>query len=256
MKKILSFFAMALVGLSILAQDCPTQFKLSLLNGDDAANVELETQIVNTSAYLAGFQMYIKRSEGGENIQWKKFGWEWFSVRDYLNVILANAEIPEGQDISDEEFWMDYVEVKGDIWSGFLAIKQTLYPWNGILYPIFEEPTSVGKICLDMSACEDGEYELRVDNSIPKSYNVASFRFPEGYHVWYIDEPMVFTLVKEGNTVTELRSIPASFAPDLSSISTIAADNAESRIYDLQGRELNSIPEHGVYIQNGKKHVK
>ena len=39
-------------------------------------------------------------------------------------------------------------------------------------------------------------------------------------------------------------------------ISTIAADKADNRIFDLMGRELKSVPETGIYIQNGKKYVK
>ena len=44
---------------------------------------------------------------------------------------------------------------------------------------------------------------------------------------------------------------------DLTGISTISTDkNVDNRIFDLQGRELQSVPEHGIYIQNGKKYVK
>ncbi len=44
---------------------------------------------------------------------------------------------------------------------------------------------------------------------------------------------------------------------DVTGISTINSDKAgDNRIFDLQGRELQSVPEHGIYIQNGKKYVK
>jgi len=39
-------------------------------------------------------------------------------------------------------------------------------------------------------------------------------------------------------------------------ISTVGVDANNGRIYDIQGRELKSVPEHGIYIQNGKKYVK
>ncbi len=39
-------------------------------------------------------------------------------------------------------------------------------------------------------------------------------------------------------------------------ISYLYNDNGDNRIYDLQGRELKSIPEQGVFIINGKKYVK
>ena len=45
---------------------------------------------------------------------------------------------------------------------------------------------------------------------------------------------------------------------NLNAITTVTGDceNVDSRIFDLQGRELKSVPEHGIYIQNGKKHIK
>lgn len=39
-------------------------------------------------------------------------------------------------------------------------------------------------------------------------------------------------------------------------ISTLANDKVDNRIFDIMGRELKSIPESGIYIQNGKKYVK
>ena len=54
-----------------------------------------------------------------------------------------------------------------------------------------------------------------------------------------LTEPLVMTVAKEATGV-----------------STIAADKVDNRIFDIQGRELQSVPEHGIYIQNGKKYVK
>ena len=54
-----------------------------------------------------------------------------------------------------------------------------------------------------------------------------------------VAEPLVMTVSKE-----------------VTGISTISTDKADNRIFDIQGRELNSVPEHGIYIQNGKKYVK
>ena len=43
---------------------------------------------------------------------------------------------------------------------------------------------------------------------------------------------------------------------NVTGISTITNDKVDNRIFDLQGRQLKSVPEHGIYIQNGKKYVK
>ena len=54
-----------------------------------------------------------------------------------------------------------------------------------------------------------------------------------------LQEPLVMTVAKEAT-----------------GISSIFTDKGNNRIYDIQGRELKSVPEHGIYIQNGKKYVK
>ncbi|MBP5687357.1 MAG: hypothetical protein J6X22_01780 [Muribaculaceae bacterium] len=228
-----------------------------MVNGDDPSQVEIELQLVNTSSYLFGFHIYIKKAEGSESIQWKQIGqyWNYLDFEDYLDVILANLEVPAGQNINDIDFFSDYLDVKANIQNDRLLLKEELWVPSGIFYPVLEEPTAVGRICLDMSACEDGEYELRADNT--QGDCAMSYIFPQGYHIWIMDESLVFTLVKQGNSITELRSIPATFAPPaVTGISTVAADKADNRIFDLQGRELQGAPEHGIYIQNGKKYLK
>ena len=84
------------------------------------------------------------------------------------------------------------------------------------------------------------------------SYNLtltdgANFRVQEGgtYHInliWDRTEGLPSHIVV---TLAE---------PD--AITTITSDKADNRIFDLQGRELKSVPETGIYIQNGKKYVK
>ena len=74
----------------------------------------------------------------------------------------------------------------------------------------------------------------------------ANFRVQEGgiYHVnlvWQRDLPsyIVVTLAEPN------------------AISTVGVDTkADNRIFDIMGRELKSVPENGIYIQNGKKYVK
>ena len=126
----------------------------------------------------------------------------------------------------------------------------------GLYFPVLEEPTAIGRFCLDMSACADGVYEIVSDHNLIDIHMLYKHQDNDLYY-WIIDEPMVLTLMKQGDKVSEIRSVPATYVPGLSAISTIAEDNnVDSRIFDLQGRELQSAPEHGIYIQNGKKHVK
>jgi len=117
-------------------------------------------------------------------------------------------------------------------------------------------PGKVGKFTVDMSALEDGEYEFLANNSNDDSDLFYKLDATTTQQTWNLNHPMIITLLKEGNTVIEKSRVPATFAPEYSGISTVVADKADRRIFDLQGRELKSVPEHGVYIQNGKKYVK
>ena len=255
MKKIITLFAVATVALATIAGDCPTQSMLYLLNGDDAANVEIELGFSkNTSACLEGFAFAITKPEGAS---WKKaYGNDFFTAQGYAPYILGCLTNNNGEGYSEEELEV-FLNSRCDILSNLngdkLVIIEILNSYNCRYFPA--SPGKVGKFTVDMSALEDGEYEIFADDTSEGS-NLFYSADPNGQQTWNLNQPMIITLLKDGNTVTEKSRVPASFAPDLSGISTVAADNADSRIYDLQGREIKSIPEHGVYIQNGKKYVK
>ena len=255
MKKIITLFAVATVALATIAGDCPTQSMLYLLNGDDAANVEIELGFSkNTSACLEGFAFAITKPEGAS---WKKaYGNDFFTAQGYAPYILGCLTNNNGEGYSEEEL-EGFLNSRCDILSNLngdkLVIIEILNSYNCRYFPA--SPGKVGKFTVDMSALEDGEYEIFADDTSEGS-NLFYSADPNGQQTWNLNQPMIITLLKDGNTVTEKSRVPASFAPDLSGISTVAADKADSRIFDLQGRELKSVPEHGVYIQNGKKYVK
>lgn len=260
MKKFLIFFAAALITLCSYADEpCPSALNLALLNGDDPSQVEVEIQLFNSSPNLFGFSLIVEKAPNCENIHWKKIGqhWLYFDFESYFDVIFANLEIPAGQDINDPDFFFSHLDIKAYPNNNKMQIKEELFIPSGFFYPALEESTGVGKFALDMSSCEDGDYQLYVAKD-PNDYNGSLYyKYPEGCHYWQIDEPMVLTLTKLGNLVVEKGRINATYVPSsFSSISTIAADKGDNRIFDLQGRELKSIPEHGIYIQNGKKYVK
>jgi hypothetical protein len=84
------------------------------------------------------------------------------------------------------------------------------------------------------------------------SYNLdlidgANFRIQEGgiYHI---------NLIWDRTEGLPSHIVVTLAAPE--AISTIINDKVDNRIFDLQGRQLKSVPEHGIYIQNGKKYVK
>ena len=68
-------------------------------------------------------------------------------------------------------------------------------------------------------------------------YNITVMEPAEGRA---LQEPLVMIVTKEATA-----------------ISTVGVDTkADNRIFDIMGRELKSVPENGIYIQNGKKYVK
>ena len=348
MKKLFTLFAAALLGFCAYAQDttepCPTVPEFYLLNGDDAANVEIEFGFKqNNSANLNGFNFAIQKPEGAN---WKRVqGMNYFTGKGYAPYILGCLAENMGESFTDEEleeYLSDMCDVKSNVRvnpddatdpSPVLVIIEILSTNECRFYP--EGPGKVGKFKIDMSALEDGEYDLHC-NATPQGGSFSFTGGPEGSRAWTIDEELAITLVKTGNVVTvkgetpvvepvnitgtvvdkdnaplegvtvtldeatdakeaittttgadgtysleytpeegkeynvtfakdnyQTATYPADEVPEPvvlqsveTGISTIGVDGNDGRIYDLQGRELKSVPEHGIYIQNGKKHVK
>ena len=96
------------------------------------------------------------------------------------------------------------------------------------------------KEAVTATTAADGTFSLTYTPVEGKEYNVSFAKdgyVPASYGVDELPETVVLVAINTG-------------------INTIGSDNVNGRIYDLQGRELKSVPEHGIYIQNGKKHVK
>ena len=112
-------------------------------------------------------------------------------------------------------------------------------------FPVLEEPAPIARFTVDMSNCPDGDYRFYV----PAEARYCSFSYSGGVEGTPPDAPVVLELTKAGDVV-ETR--PVSTA-----ISEIAAEQTvDNRIFDLMGHQLKSIPEHGIYIQNGKKYTR
>ena len=347
MKKLFTLFAAALLGFCAYAQDttepCPTVPEFYLLNGEDAANVEIEFGFSqNNSENLNGFNFAIQKPEGAT---WKRAqGLNYFTGKGYAPYILGMLNQNMGTEFTDEELegmLSDLCDVKSNVRvnpdnaedpSQVLVIIQILSTTDCRFYPA--TPGKVGMFKIDMSALEDGEYDLHC-NATPQGGSFSFTGGPEGSRAWTIDEELAITLVKTGNVVTvkgdtpvvepvtiagtvvdkdkaplegvtvtldeatgakeaittttaadgtysleytpeegkeynvtfakdnyQTATYPADEVPEpvvlqvVTGISTIGVDGNDGRIYDLQGRELKSVPEHGIYIQNGKKHVK
>ena len=222
MKKLFTLFAAALLGFCAYAQDttepCPTVPEFYLLNGDDAANVEIEFGFKqNNSENLNGFNFAIQKPAGAN---WKRVqGANYFSAKGYAPYILQriNLDGATADDFTDdelEEMLSDFLDNKSNVRvnpdnaedpSQVLVIIQILSTLDFRFYPA--TPGKVGKCKIDMSALADGEYEIRAENT-PATASMSYTGGPEGSRAWTIDEPLTITLVKEGNVVTEKADTP------------------------------------------------
>lgn len=246
MKKLFTLIAAALMGLCAFSQNtvpCPSILSFKLIDGSDLSQVEVELQLLNASYYLNGFNMAIGKDEA---IQWKRVGINYFTANGYGKVILARLE---GVDDNErEELLHDMCDVLHNILNDKLIIIELLSTLECRFFPFLGEPTGIGKFYMDMSGCDDGEYTITAENTALGCTFSFTGDGPEGDRAWTADAPVTATFIIENGVVTQER--------DVTGISTIATDNADNRIFDLQGHELNGVPESGIYIQNGKKYVK
>ena len=254
MKKIFTLFAAAFVGLCAFAQDpCPTKMEMQLLDGSDPANVFFEFVITeNNSLNLNGFNLEVTKPH---DAVWKRAqGANYVTAKGYAPYILERINLDGATypaDFTDDELedmLGDFLDNKSNAKTvgeeTNLVFIQILSTNDCRFYP--NHAGTVGKGKVDMSALGDGEYVFRAENT-PETASMSYTGGPEGTRAWTIDEPIVMKLNKNGDAVTQV----------VDAISTIAIDQpVDNRIFDLQGRQLQSVPEHGIYIQNGKKYVK
>ena len=268
MKKIFTLFAAAMLGVCAFAQmpeTCPSELKLKLLKGDQLNLVKVELQCTNSSLNLNGFNVELDKGES--TAVFRKSGGSAFSAAGYANVILQRWETTMGEDeetgdeievpVTDdmrEQKLLEMCDVQSNIKSnGNLVIIELLKTNDCRFFPVLEEPTSIGVFYMNCStlAAKDGEDVPSVTltaPAIPSRYSFSYTGGVEGTRAWTPEAPIVFNMEYVDGIVRER-------VPD--AISTISTDkNVDNRIFDLQGRELQSVPEHGIYIQNGKKYVK
>ncbi len=193
--------------------------------------VMIELQLVNSSLNLNGFNMEVGRYAVAED------------------GTLTPDETMQWAEDEDDENWVGFTGYGHTIlarWEGVTDNKreQQLF-MKCRFFPVLEEPAGIARFTVDMSGCADGVYAL-MSEATPTGCSFSFTGGPEGNRAWTTDAPIYLELKKDGDKV-----IPTA-------ISTIAVDEtpADNRIFDLQGRELNRVPDSGIYIQNGKKYVK
>ena len=255
MKKIFTLFAAVALGFAAYAQEaCPSVLSFApMAEEQDANKVMIELQLVNSSLNLNGFNMEVGRyavAEDGtltpdETMQWAEDEDDenWVGFTGYGHTILARWEgVTDNK--REQQLFMK-CDLNCSIKDGKLVIIEILKTLDCRFFPVLEEPAGIARFTVDMSGCADGVYAL-MSEATPAGCSFSFTGGPEGNRAWTTDAPIYLELKKDGDKV-----IPTA-------ISTIAVDEtpADNRIFDLQGRELNRVPDSGIYIQNGKKYVK
>lgn len=262
------------MGLSAFADDvpCPSafSFRLAAQNADgayeaaeqvSANNVVVEVMLTNSSENLQAFNMQIqKQTIDGEycpEMDWVKDSEDnsWAGFSGYGQTILARWDVADPVLRETELVIMCicgsnakrvYAADGTEMYE--LVIVELLDTDDCRFFPVLEEPAPIARFTVDMSNCPDGDYRFYA----PATPAACSFSYTggvEGSRAWTTDNPVVLELTKAGDVV-ETR--PVSTA-----ISEIAAEQTvDNRIFDLMGHQLKSIPEHGIYIQNGKKYTR
>ena len=217
MKKLFTLFAAALVGLAAFAQEpCPTKMEMQLQDASDPANVFFEFVITqNNSLNLNGFNMEITKP--GDAVWKRAQGANWVTAKGYASYILERINL-DGLTAADftedelEDMLSDFLDNKSNVKNGSTSDPGSTLAFIPILstnecrfYP--DHAGAVGKAKVDMSALADGEYEFRAEATPP----TCSFSYtggPEGTRAWTSDEPVVMTLKKEGDVITQITETP------------------------------------------------
>ena len=261
MKKIFTLFAVALFACCAYAQEeqpCPSKMELTPIAETQPADaVELELGFVyNNSANLNGFNFEFGKPDGAT---WKRAqGLNYFSAKGYAPFILENINVDgmTAADLGDEaleEVLSDLldcnssVKAEGKVHNDVLVVIQILKKNECRFYP--SHAGKVGKAKIDMSALEDGEYQIIAEN-LPETGSMSYTGGPEGNRAWTIDEPLILNLKKTGDEVT-------------TGINIIEAVKNVTNVtyYNLQGVE-SATPFDGVsimvttYDDGSKKAVK
>ena len=196
----------------------------------DANNVKIELQLVNSSSNLIGFNIEVAKQDLNGNycssIQWVKDDTDgtWAGFSGYGHTILARWE--GATDAEREANLYDYCDLKSNIKSNNLVIIEILSTMSCRFFPVLEQPVGVARFTLDMSACEDGDYRLFIKN-VPGCYSFDYAGGEEGTGAYTPNEPVILELTKVGNTVTSMHKKYAVTLADVEN-GVVTADKTEA----------------------------
>ncbi len=253
MKKINIFFLLILSFCGIKAQECcPSyiEFRQAHVTGR-AKHFRIKLLLYNSSQNLNGFGITINKPSLANWVIVDESQQKCFSAKGYGKYILARWE-----DKSDEEREAELSE-HCDIISGInntgLVVGEFLTTDECRFFPVSDQYGNnddwylipVGEFAIDMSDCEDGEYEIvsYAESGCYFSY-VGS---PEGSQAWSYENSIQLILYKQGDLVSVHPWFPMD---DYDGVEEVEKDKsvASVRYYNLAGVE-SAQPVKGVNIK-------
>ena len=135
-----------------------------------------------------------------------------------------------------------------------LGMGDAFNPFNANFSNMYEKALWIDKVFQSSKISVDEEGTEAAAVTVVDMTDGAN-HFDE-YEEFLVNRPFYFTIEnrKEATVLFVGRVCRMNGTASISSIKTQRP--ATERVYDLQGRRLNTIPEKGIYIQNGKKRVR
>ena len=253
MKKIIILSALMLSFCAIKAQECcPSHIELRQAHVTGRANhFRIKLLLYNSSQNLNGFGITINKPSLANWVIVDESQQKCFSAKGYGKYILARWE---GK--SDEEREAELSE-HCDIISGVnnsgLVVGEFLTTDECRFFPVSDLYASnddwylipVGEFAIDMSNCEDDEYEI-----VSYAESGCSFSYfggPEGSRAWLYEDIIQLILYKQGDLVSVHPWFPLD---DFDGVEELEKNKSvESvRYYNLAGVE-SAEPQQGVNIK-------
>lgn len=253
MKKIIIILAFILSFCGIKAQECcPSyiEFRQAHVTGK-ANHFRIKLLLINSSQNLNGFVITINKPEFANWVIVDESQQKCFSANGCGKYILARWE---GKSDEEREAELsEHCDITSAINNSKLVVVECLTTDECRFFPVSDLYCGnddwylipVGEFAIDMSACEDGKYEI-----VSYAESGCSFSYfggPEGNRAWPYEDSIQLILYKEGDLVSVHPWFPLDDydgVEDVVGTKTIAG----VKYYNLAGVE-SAEPQLGVSIK-------
>lgn len=135
----------------------------------------------------------------------------------------------------------------GKTWDATLAVNDMTQTEGTTIWTLEKKDVQLAAGDYDFKVCADHEWSENYGDKTQADGNATFTITTDGtYDVTFTfnNETQVLTAEVKGNS-TGIKNVQ----------SVVAQPQTSAAIYDLQGRRINGTPQHGLYIQNGRKFI-